>query len=283
MTIDSIGSDDSFVDWDQNAGSWDGRSVTWEPSSKSWLTEVLETIGNQIIYPRDYSPYEPMKEVSTRFTTEGRRRAGFQIGGINGMNVSLEEAKGHAEYLKGFTPELAIDWVHNCSHTSLIDALEIPLNYLGCSPNTVELLQKNWGEFHDENRDRPHARYLQFCHSQGAIHTLNAIAATPEEIRARLMIVAIAPADVIPREVCYSVQNIGSKKDVVPNGRLAFLSFFDPGEVGNSKLVEMALENRQQLVSLPVHPEVGWGLDHGFQSPTFEERIRSIIEEYLQG
>ena len=159
------------------------------------------------------------------------------------------------------------------------DLVEVPLNYLGLSPNTAQLLKDNWTAFHEANKDNPKAKYLQFCHSQGAIHVRNALANAPQEIRDRIIVVAIAPAAVVPRQLCFDSVNYASKKDIVPLGEVVFYSFFDTNELGISSAVETALERRNELILLDPHPEAT-GIDHDFQSPTFKECIKNRIDDY---
>ena len=155
------------------------------------------------------------------------------------------------------------------------------MNYLGFSPNTAHDLQETWTKFHEDNLDRPDAKYLHFCHSQGAIHTKNALRNSPQEVRDRVTVVAIAPATVIPRELCNESYNYASKSDVVHFGELIVPGFFDTSETGVSKPMEMILEHRDQLILLDPHPDAT-GIDHGFQSPTFEDPIENHILQHIK-
>ncbi|MES2273603.1 MAG: hypothetical protein V4487_05390 [Chlamydiota bacterium] len=170
-----------------------------------------------------------------------------RIGGINGMNTSPAEAAAHAEYLKTFTSGRDIDWVYNRTHGPALDLAEIfTLNYLGNSPNTAEKLRGNWSSFHEENKENPKAKYLQFCHSQGAIHVRNALLDLPKEIANRVIVVAIAPGAIVPRELCFNSFNYASKGDIVPFGELFFAGALDTNEFGTTKLVEIALETNDR-------------------------------------
>ena len=81
---------------------------------------------------------------------------------------------------------------------SLQTPLEIlTMNYLGYSPHTAALLRKTFTDFHEANKDNPNAKYLQLCHSQGALHLRNALQGLPQEIRDRVIVLAIAPAAII--------------------------------------------------------------------------------------
>jgi hypothetical protein len=252
--------------------------------SKSWIANAFETIGRGMIdleLMNPEIPPLPEREVSFRFSTLGNREPHLQIAGINGINTNQDQARSHANYISSLVPKRCVDWVYNRGRGPVIDLAEVfTLNYAGFSPNTGQLLQENWLAFHEKNADRPNAKYLQFCHSQGAIHVRNALANLPKEIRDRITVVAIAPAAVVPRELCHESFNYASKKDVVHLGELIYRSALDSNECGISKLLEMTLDHYEQLILLDPHPDAE-GIDHDFQSPTFENVIRFALKNYL--
>lgn len=202
------------------------------------------------------------------------------IGGINGMNSTLADADSHTAYINSFVPDLQVDWTYNRTHGPIADLGEVPINYLGYSPNTANALLEQWTAFHNENKNTPGAKYLQFCHSQGAIHVKNALMKAPRAIQQRLIVVAIAPGAVVPKKLCFNSFNYASKKDFVPLGELAFHGALDSNECGISKPMEMAFEHYQELILLEPH-EDATGIDHDFQSPTFREKIDKHIKEHV--
>jgi hypothetical protein len=205
-----------------------------------------------------------------------------RIGGINGLANHLTDALSNTAYLHSFAPDQKVDWVYNRTHSAPVDLLEVfASNYLGHSHNTAKLLQENWQAFHQENKDNPHEKYLQFCHSQGAIHVKNALLDTPKEICDRVIVVAIAPAAVVPRELCFRSFNYASKRDIVPVGELVVAGMLDTNEFTTSKGLEMILENHKQLIRLEPHPNA-IGIDHDFQSETFKRVISDHIDDYVQ-
>ncbi|MDE3045503.1 MAG: hypothetical protein KGJ02_02510, partial [Verrucomicrobiota bacterium] len=206
-------------------------------------------------------------------TTGDTHQSGTErIGGINGMNTSKEEADHMAAYLKCLAEGHEVEWVFNCSFGPIIDIAEIfCANYLGHSSAMSKELVERWTAFHEANKDNPKAKYLHFCHSQGAIHTRNALKDLPEEIRQRIIVVAIAPAAIVPTELCYKSFNYASKNDPVPLGEAFFW-----GETAPTKGMDLY----QQLVRLDPHPEAST-FDHEFESPTFRGLLKERIEEYL--
>jgi len=216
-----------------------------------------------------------------RVTLQDVNLSKCRIGGINGVNTTFKEAVNHAEYVRSFTPGLAINWVYNRSNGLILDGLEtFFLNYGGFSPNTAAQLLKNWNAFHEENQEDPDIKYLQICHSQGAVHVRNALADAPKKIRDHVIVVAIAPAVVIPDKSCFKSFNYASEKDVIPNIELVRLGIFDTSEFGVSKVLEMALEQREELIILPAHLEAV-GIDHDFQSATYAKTIKDHMEDYV--
>lgn len=119
---------------------------------------------------------------------------------------------------------------------------------------------------------------LNICHSQGAIHTFNALAQLPEEIRKRIIVLAIAPAKIIPNALCYKSYNYASENDLVPLAELAHANTFGyyDEELGD---VNWVLENHKELILLPPRPgETGMG--HRFNDPIFLQIIKDRINNH---
>ncbi len=247
--------------------------------SKSWPQWASEMVG---LSDEEKLPSPPQNNFSMTFTTKGERNPALQIMGVNGIDNSLEDAVKHAEYLEQGARGKAVDWVYNHSNSPLMDVAEVViLNIPGSSPNTGKLLQENWVAFHEQNKDNPNAKCLQFCHSQGAIHVRNGLASAPEEIRDRVIVVAIAPAAIISDDICYQSFNYASKSDLVPKAELVVAGFFDTGETAASERVQAALTKQGQLILLDPHPDAT-GIDHDFQSPTFYEYIKRHLDSYFE-
>lgn len=252
---------------------------------QTWKNWALQTIGNEALEGEsgyDYkNPFAEFPPTSRYFVTEGVRQSHIGIGGINGIGTSFSVASSHANYLSKFTPEMSVDWIHNHSNGPVADVGEsFLLNYCGVSPNTGTLLKENWIAFHEANKDNPNAKYLQFCHSQGAIHVRNELLKLPEEIRKRIIVVAIAPAAIVPKDLCYDSFNYASKSDVVYLGELLHAYSVGQNEDGQSELFQAALDKQNQLILLDPHPDAK-GMDHAFQSPTFIKTIAMHMKNYI--
>ncbi len=215
--------------------------------------------------------------------TEGVKKPGAQIGFINGMNTSVSESMSHMEHLRQFVGDLHIEGVYNHSNTPPVDVAEIfLLNYAGVAPNTGKLLVENWSRFHKENEHNPDAKYLQFTHSMGNILTKDALQMAPQEIRDRVIVVAIAPAAIIPVGLCHDAYHYASLKDLVHYGEnvhTVTIAAFNAEEEQTAMWTQLG-KNKDQLVLLDPHEEAK-GMDHGFESPTFSKSVKDHIQMYL--
>lgn len=223
----------------------------------------------------------PQKDTSCVFVTKGDSEQSCRIGGINGINTSYDDAVRHAEYLKRFTSDRSIEWVYDHSSGIVPDLAKAGAEYLGYSSKTGEYIQENWKNFYENNKDNPEAKYLQFCHSKGAIEIRNELYKTSQEIRDRIIVVAIAPAVVVPSNLCYESYNYVSKRDIVPHAELAIAGALETDEFGKTPLMDLAMENHEELIVLDPHPGAT-GIDHDFESPTYEGKIKDHIKEYIK-
>jgi hypothetical protein len=220
----------------------------------------------------------PLPPQSYILTTPGEKLTHCQIGGINGMSTSETQMQSHVNYISQFAPGRSLNWVYNSTHGAVGDLVEIfSMNYGGYSPNTASLMKKKWIDFHLANLDRPDAKYFHLCHSQGAIHTCNALESCPEAIRNRVEVLAIAPAKIVPNELCFRSFNYASKRDIVPSGE-AFYEVATKGLLG--VILTSDTDHYNELILLDPHPEAKL-TDHDFQSPTFAPLLEKHIKEYL--
>ena len=248
---------------------------------KSILREFFETTVHGLIEPELLNPDVPLikqPEFSQRFQTGGVQHFQCRIGLINGMQNLKENAIDSAHHLSRLAGGLNVEGTYNNSHGAIGDAIEIfGANYWGYSPNTAAILTSTWTEFHNQNKEKPELKYLQYCHSQGAIHVKNALIHAPQEIRDRIIVVAIAPADIVPKKLCFNSLNFASKRDFVHCGKIAH-SFFFKGALAKSS--REAVAQHKELILLDPHPNAPL-FDHSWQSPTFIKKIREIAEEYI--
>ncbi len=253
---------------------WNERKVDWRPRQNAAFSfPHLPTLP----YTSSIIPISGSKLM----IIEGHKESGMTIIGINGINNSLEEAKDNALYLQKLASGYEINWVYNQTHSSIVDILEAGiLNYSGISPHAAAIEAVQLMEFHQENIDNPYAKALLFCHSQGAIHTKNALKNLPEEVQQRAIVIAISPAEIIPRHLCYKVFNYASSNDFIPQiGRaVRFIK-----EVNTADLMDVPMNevfDDTELHILPAAPGTSHP-DHNLQSPTFEEVSAFHFKDYF--
>jgi hypothetical protein len=255
------------------------KDIPYEPSLKTLVGVIDKSL-----------PLTPLSESqpSRYFETEGIKLKNKMITFENGMANTFEDAKRNLNHLKQLSgSDLCIEGVYNHTNGIPLDLIEIFfLNYPGYSPNTQDLLAQKWVEFHERNKDNLDAKILHFCHSQGTIHTRNTLNSLPQEIRKRVIVVAIAPAVVISDELCYQSFNYASKKDIVHFGEnvVACIAFALRGDdfqdhIG-AEMLHRHIENKAQLILLEPH-EGSEGIDHEFISQTFDPHTKTIIRDYL--
>ena len=108
----------------------------------------------------------------------------------------------------------------------------------------------------------------------------NALILAPQEIRDRVIVVAIAPAAVVPKKLCFDSVNYACKTDIVPKAELVVESVLDLlHREGLTHIIE-ALEKQDQIIWVEPHPD-SKGMGHGFQDPTYLELIESHLVEHM--
>lgn len=241
--------------------SW-GKSL-W----KLGAYETAELSPNEVERP-------PLPGISHRVRKNGELDSPLRIGGINGIwnsaAVATQNWLSLIEKAGGYT----VDWVYNHSTGYISDALEvIGLNLFGYSPYTSALLRQNWLEFHEENALNPDVKYLQICHSQGAVHVRNALENVSDEIRKRVVVVALAPAAIVPSNLCFRSYNYASKNDIV----YLVEKVYDM-TVGRFKANQE--DKFRELVLLDPHPKAPL-FDHEFLSPTLMSMTEEHVKRYI--
>ena len=299
-------------------GLWNGRIITWDlshnrelrfglagvniggnfysydsikkittsptpPISSGWVSEVLQYIGRGIIHGNSDLFDIPFPDRgSTRINTTGERNSRLRIGGINGVNTSWDEAFSHAKYIGELALGKSIEWTYNRSHSLLVDLAEVMhLNYLEYSPTNANVLLENWITFHKENQKRPNAKYLQIAHSQGALHVRNALLEAPPEVRNRVIVVAIAPAGVVPQAYCFRSFNYACEGDAIPAYESVNIYRQYLKRLVSEREYNTVMARRKELIILKRHPNAT-GSPHDFEGVSFRERIQFHITDYLE-
>ncbi len=185
------------------------------------------------------------------------------IGFINGVWNGLKSFKNSSQYSSRLSGNYNIHAVYNATHGTGIDILEcgLGLNYIATGP--VRQLHKMWNTFFEKSSAT--AKFLMICHSQGAIHVRNALLDYPSELRNRILVVAIAPGAYIYQESCARVFHYRAQayRDFIP------------------RLDRSGVEReRDSIFTLDSHSSAP-AFDHEFMSPTYQERLRHHITNYM--
>ncbi len=183
-------------------------------------------------------------------------------GFCNGMYTEEQIAKMQADHIMKLTDEHKLRFTYNATHGPVTDIVECILNlYLHkLTPPALELM-RNWNEFFTKN---PEGYYLQYAFSQGGILVRNALRHTPEHISNRIMVVAIASAAYIHKDLCLEVRHYVSPGDIVPK-----LDW-----VGKTACADTTFYlNSHENPSLK---------DHCLMNPIYDDPIRDSFEHFIK-
>lgn len=209
------------------------------------------------------TPWSCLEGSSAIYDLQKPKKKDKGIGFINGIWNRLKDTFSSSLYLSKLADGMNIDFVYNATHYHL-DLLESALGLMGISTEPTRLLHKMWDHFFQEASDD--AKYLMVCHSQGAIHTYNALLSYPEDLRKKILVVAIAPAKYIDDTLCGGVihyRNESIARDFVPH-----LS-----DISGARRCE------NSIVNVKSHPNASM-VDHSFQSLTYRDLIQHQINKY---
>lgn len=179
---------------------------------------------------------------------------------VNGIWNTIETFKESLNYLCTLADGLQFFGIHNPTNGKVRDVIECLFGLCRAFSPASQMLVEQWQEL---LADRG-ASVCHICHSQGAIITKSALKRMPVEMRARIYVVAVAPATSIHRHLCADLRELSSKGwDLVP--------YFDIGR---------RLRTWDRLERLECHPKAWKIFDHGIDSPTFKGDLREIIQKY---
>lgn len=215
-------------------------------------------------YPTNGIPYLPIDHGPSRIgETGGRIAVDIGLGFINGIWNTFESAQASAEYLSRLSGGYNVHFVYNATH-GLRDASEYFMGLRHIATEPVRQLHAMWNSFFEQSSAS--AKFLMICHSQGAVHVMNALLDYPPELRRRITVVAVAPGAYIYQETCAQVvhyRNASKRRDYVP--------YIDKGGAARS---------RETIVDVMSHPDAGW-FDHNFQSLTYKKYVRDELINFI--
>jgi pimeloyl-ACP methyl ester carboxylesterase len=193
------------------------------------------------------------------FETIQKTQSKIHVIFINGIKTTYTGFRDNLLYLLKIAPNINLYGVYNSTKNFEKDIFECHLGLYGIeTPPTKHLKdaiqtvfkQLKWGD-----------KLIIVCHSQGAIHTYNALQKLPYEIRGTIKVLAIAPAKFIPIDLIKDSLNVISL-DFVPS--LQYLYGFTRA---NSNIKELITKMDAMIVND----------DHSFQSLTYKEIIKDNL------
>jgi RHS repeat-associated protein len=191
------------------------------------------------------------------------------IGFINGINNTNQQSRESAWQLSQYAQGAKVYGTYNATNlrgilpfSFVADVLECGVGYVGFHTPPVQLLKNQWNHFIATHAQE--AKFFQPCHSGGALHVKNALLTSPESVRQRIIVLALAPAVIVPQKLCFRSYNYISKRDFVTH-----LDVIGKLRYGN------------ELKILEPHPEASFW-DHEFLSPTFKDPIQRHIADYIE-
>ncbi|MCP5469708.1 MAG: DUF687 family protein [Chlamydiales bacterium] len=181
---------------------------------------------------------------------------------INGVGNSTNLASSNRLHISNLSGGMNIGGVYNATHSLPVDVFEAGLNLFRVVHTEPVRLIKEHFEM-DVKNGPPEAFFLYIAHSHGVIEIRNALIDSPEEIRRRIRVVAIAPAAYIDEDLCHSVVHYRAEgcRDFVPH-------------------IDRAGRNRNRHTTVILKSKTRSAWDHSFQSPTYRNALKHEIDKY---
>lgn len=184
---------------------------------------------------------------------------------INGINTWPSGAKSHSLYLSNLVGGYNVHGTYNATHAYFYDPVECIKGLFGIATAPVHELIKNWQSLALEGPED--LTIIHVCHSQGAIHTRNALLSISEELRQKIKVIAVAPGGYLVPETAADMVHFRAYplRDFIP--------YLDrPGmrraAAGNT------IETLSSHSSAFFH-------DHSFQSPTYHDAMKNKINKFM--
>lgn len=243
-----------------------GRSTYQRKKAESYFGDVRKLKDEKINWDHHYEQrmggVESSRYVATAETISRPAQPNKGITFCNGIMNSFNESYESAKHISQLGGGALVGGIHNSTHGLSNDLYECFVSlffFRGTQPS--KLIQQEWDDFFAKNDSD--AVLLHFCHSQGAILTRNALNDYPEELRKRIIVVAIAPAAYISPDLCNEVHHYVSNRDFIP--------YFD---------FRGRVECKDTIHYLEADKKAGiW--DHSFNSPTYQDTIQRHLDAYL--
>jgi len=193
-----------------------------------------------------------------------------EIGFSNGVNTNFLSVQNHAEYISNLSGGYNVNYTHNATHGLFTDLYEARCNINKVTTEPSRVVQERWRSFFA--RSHPKELCLEICQSQGAAHVRNALLGMSKNERQRIIILAVAPAVIIPKNLARDVYNIFSSADDI-------YLFDRKGWKANKQEATFLPPYSGARIKRAIFKHLYW--DHNFQSLTYKDTIQRIITNYI--
>lgn len=183
-----------------------------------------------------------------------------KIGFVNGMMNDFFSSLESTRYLSKLAGGAPINQIYNASHGLPFDLAACFLNRCNIATNAVKYLHESWDRYFDSAEEN--GLYLQICHSQGAIHVNNALKSYDPSKAKRILVLAIAPGEIVSSQLCRKAIN--------------YVSLFDPIPFNDIKGM---VNNRNDVRFLMPHSVLKF-FDHEFTSPTYRKILKEAFNVF---
>jgi hypothetical protein len=253
------------------AGCPNTSNPQWgEDNATQDIERLIRALHDQKQIQDPYPPYFEGYETHVRTCSQtyhlGRKEPEHaRMGYVNGMTTNYDNARNDALRLStNVLNECNIYGVHAAtSNDAITDTSEMLLQMSGTLTTPVRLIHETWNNFFKNAGSEQ--RFLQFCHSKGAMHVRKALESLSDDnLRKRIVVFAVAPVILMP-------EGIEAYHYIIPNDPVPYML--------TSAIPEMKkrIENQESgIFILPNqdHP-------HDLHGPSYQERIRQDIKKFL--
>lgn len=223
---------------------------------ENWLNSFMSSCVKAYEEDEDFTPI-----YSKAYTVEGKKSDRLKIMYINGIFNSFAMSATTSERISQIAGGCEVRGVYNVSY-AIPDLFRAATGLFGIPSCPVKILQDEWLDFFNSAHN---SKILVNAHSEGVIHVRNALETFDPELRKRILVIAIAPACFINKNLCGDVVHLESDGD--------FVQVFDTILGGR--------ETAGPIVRLKAHPDAPW-FDHFVDSPTFKDLHNFHIQQAVQ-
>lgn len=254
--------------------------IDWGHDVENILYDIETSKDRAIpLFPRDLKWEAARASRPGTFSVGPKDTEDYHIFFVNGILTKLGEAVDYAKLVSEYAGGAPVRGIYNNKKRFGLDFLSAAIGALGIRRHPSDLLEEELLKFMNKHPNSSE-KALIVCHSDGATHVYEFLKRF-KEYENRVIVLAIAPATVITKDLCFKSNNYRSK-DIVP--------FLRPIAPWLSKTNALSLllsigfksrdfESLKELEYLEPLTD-GWMI-HSFSNVTFKSTLESKIAEYL--